>query len=143
MCAEFHVIEATATMPQQITRDNHYVPQWYQRGFLARGKHKLHVLNLRPTTKYLHNGEALVEPEVEELGPKLTFVWRDLYTTRQGSVLNDDIETFLFGRIDKSGADAVRGWIAGDPIKIHRRSRTSSNTWTPRSCVRRKALTGF
>lgn len=108
-------------MPQQITRDNHYVPQWYQRGFLAKGKHKLHVLNLRPATKYFHNGEALVEPEVEELGPKLAFVWRDLYTTRLGSMLNDDIETFLFGRIDKSGADAVRGWIAGDPIKIHRR----------------------
>ena len=28
---------------QQITRDNHYVPQWYQRGFMAKGKHKLHV----------------------------------------------------------------------------------------------------
>lgn len=108
-------------MRQQLTHDNHYVPQWYQRGFLVKGKHKLHVLNLRPTTKSLPNGQTFVEPEVEQLGPKLAFVERDLYTTRLGRALNDDIETLLFGRIDKSGSDAVRGWIAGDPIKIHRR----------------------
>lgn len=121
MCAVSHVPGAAATMKQQITRDNHYVPQWYQRGFLANGRHKLHVLNLRPATKSLPNGQTFVEPEVEELGPKLAFVERDIYTTRLGHVLNDDIETFLFGKIDKSGADAVRGWIAADPIKIHRR----------------------
>ena len=118
--AVFHVQWTTANMQQQITRDNHYVPQWYQRGFLAKGKHKLHILNLRPATKSLPNGQILVEPEVEELGPKLAFMERDLYTTRWGQVLNDDIETFLFGRIDKSGADAVRGWVAANPIKIHR-----------------------
>lgn len=108
-------------MQRQITRDNHYVPQWYQRGFLAKGQHKLHVLNLHPIAKSLPNGKSLSEPDVEELGPKLAFKEFDLYTTRLGHTLNDDIETFLFGKIDKSGADAVRGWIAGDPVKIHRR----------------------
>lgn len=108
-------------MQRQITRDNHYVPQWYQRGFLAKGQHKLHVLNLHPSARPLPNGQPLSEPEVEELGPKLAFKEFDLYTTRLGQMLNDDIETFLFGKIDKIGADAVRGWIAGDPIKIHRR----------------------
>jgi hypothetical protein len=105
---------------QQITRDNHYVPQWYQRGFHAKGRHKLHVLNLHPVARSLPGAPILLEPEVEELGPKLAFKELDLYTTRFGEMLNDDIETFLFGKIDKSGADAVRGWIAGDPVKIHR-----------------------
>ena len=108
-------------MQQQITRDNHYVPRWYQRGFLAKGQHKLHVLNLHPTDKPLPNGESLTEQEVEEIGPKLAFKEHDLYTTRLGLHLNDEIETFLFGRIDKRGADAVRAWIAGNHVQIHRR----------------------
>jgi hypothetical protein len=107
-------------MRHQVTRDNHYVPQWYQRGFMGKGRHKLHVLNLHPTVKPLPNGQSLTEIEVEELGSKLAFKELDLYTTHFGAVLNDDIETFLFGKIDKSGADAVRAWIAGDLVKIHR-----------------------
>jgi hypothetical protein len=107
-------------MNQQITRDNHYVPQWYQRGFLAKGRHKLYVLNLHPVDKPLPNGECLAEQELEELGPKLAFKERDLYTTRLGQQLNDEIETFLFGRIDKRGAEAVRAWIAGNHVQIHR-----------------------
>lgn len=109
------------TKEKQVTRDNHYVPQWYQRGFMLKGKHKLYVRNLQPSVKSLPNGNTLAEPEVEELGPKLAFVELDLYTTRFGSILNDDIETFLFGPIDKTGADAVRGWISGDQTQIHRR----------------------
>lgn len=106
---------------KQITRDNHYVPQWYQRGFLVNGRHKLYVRNLKPGLRDLPDAPALLEPEIEELGPKLAFSGYDLYTTRFGETLNDDIETYLFGRIDKEGAEAVRGWIAGDPVQIHRR----------------------
>lgn len=109
------------TKEKQVTRDNHYVPQWYQRGFMPKGRHKLYVRNLQPGVKSLPNGQTLVEPEVEELGPKLAFVELDLYTTRFGPIINDDIETFLFGPIDKTGADAVRGWISGNQAQIHRR----------------------
>jgi hypothetical protein len=114
-------VHQTKTKTKQVTRDNHYVPQWYQRGFMPKGRHKLFVRNLKPGVKKLPNGQALAEPELEELGPKLAFVERDLYTTRFGSILNDDIETFLFGPIDKTGADAVRGWISGNQTQIHRR----------------------
>ena len=107
-------------MQQQITRDNHYVPQWYQRGFLPKGQHKLHVLNLQPADEALPGGRTQMEAVLEELGPKLAFKERDLYTTRFGQTLNDEIETFLFGKIDKNGADAVRAWIAGDQLRIHR-----------------------
>lgn len=108
-------------MQHQVTRENHYVPRWYQRGFLAKGQHKLHVLNLHPATTSLPNGQPISERDLEELGPKLAFKELDLYTTRLGQTLNDDIETFLFGRIDKDGADAVRAWIAGDLGLIHRK----------------------
>ena len=107
-------------MQQQIARDNHYVPRWYQRGFLAKSQHKLYVLNLRPAATPLPNGQTIWEQEVEELGPKLAFKELDLYTTRLGQTLNDEIETFLFGKIDKRGADAVRAWIAGDHVQVHR-----------------------
>lgn len=106
---------------KQITRDNHYVPQWYQRGFTVNGKHKLHVLNFHPASKTLPTGQLLTKPEIEEIGAKLAFMERDLYTIRWGSILNDEIETLLFGKIDKNGADAVRGWIPGDTTQIHRK----------------------
>jgi len=61
-----------------------------------------------------------METEVEELGSKQAFKELDLYTTRPGQTLNDEIETFLFGKIDKRGADAVRAWIAGSHVQIHR-----------------------
>jgi hypothetical protein len=79
----------------------------------------LFVLNLHPVAKNLPNAPAILEQEVEELGPKLAFSGYDLYTTRFGETLNDDIETYLFGKIDKAGADAVRAWIAGDPARMH------------------------
>lgn len=88
---------------------------------MPKGRHKLYVRNLQPGVKSLPNGQTMAEPEVEELGPKLAFVELDLYTTRFGLTINDDIETFLFGPIDKTGADAVRGWISGNQAQIHRR----------------------
>jgi Protein of unknown function (DUF4238) len=106
---------------QQITRNNHYVPQWYQRGFLPKGRHKLHVLDLQPASKSLPSGLNRSVSEIDEIGTKSAFVEADLYTTRFGTTLNDEIERFLFGKIDASGAAAVRGWINGDPIKIQRR----------------------
>lgn len=108
-------------MTQQITRNNHYVPQWYQRGFLGRGQHILHVLNLQPETTQLAPGRTIVEPEVDVLGPRRLFKEVDLYTTRFGTTLNDEIERFLFGEIDGRGADAVRAWTTGDVVQIHHR----------------------
>jgi hypothetical protein len=96
----------------QIARNNHYVPQWYQRGFLSKGQHKLHVLNL---------AAAPGEKEVEQSGPKRAFVEFDLYTTRFGNELNDEIERFLFGEIDATGAAALRAWSSGEMVRIHRK----------------------
>lgn len=79
-------------MQRQVTRDNHYVPQWYQRGFHRKGQHKLYILDFEPGFKLLPNGQSLQKNSVEFLGPKLAFQELDLYTTRFGEILNDDIE---------------------------------------------------
>lgn len=108
-------------MTTPLARKNHYVPQWYQRGFLTEGQHKLHVLNLHPSQILARGGRPVIEPEIEIHGPKMVFFEEDLYTTRFGSSLNDEIERFLFGEIDSRGADAVRAWTAGDAYGIHTR----------------------
>lgn len=43
----------------------------------------------------------------------------DLYTTRFGSVINDEVERYLFGEIDSLGAPAVRAFSSGDVVGIH------------------------
>ncbi len=43
----------------------------------------------------------------------------DLYTTRFGSVINDEVERYLFGAIDTRGAPAVRAFASGDVLGIH------------------------
>lgn len=107
-------------MNQQITRRNHYVPQWYQRGFLAPPQSRLHVLDLAPQDKTLPNGTVVPGSPLSESSPKFAFVELDLYTTRFGDILNDEVERLLFGPIDKSGADAVRAVIENKPQQIHK-----------------------
>jgi hypothetical protein len=52
---------------KELTRNNHYVPIWYQKGFLAPGRDKLHYLNTAPDEIHLPNGfVAQISP-----GPKL------------------------------------------------------------------------
>ena len=42
-----------------ITRDNHFVPQWHQRGFLEPGRSTLAYLDLAPPTKVLADGRVV------------------------------------------------------------------------------------
>ncbi|VWD30997.1 hypothetical protein BCO18430_06029 [Burkholderia contaminans] len=106
-------------MDHQITRKNHYVPQWYQRGFLTPPQSRLHVLDLTPEERTLPNGRIISGSPLSECSPRFAFVEIDLYTTRFGDVLNDEVERLLFGPIDKSGAEAVRALIENKPRQIH------------------------
>ena len=103
----------------QLARNNHYVPRWYQRGFFEKGQHKLHVLNLAPGVKTLPTGHQVPETVLELLGAREAFSEFDLYTTRFGKVLNDEIEKFFFGDIDAKGASAVRAWLDGGHVQVH------------------------
>ncbi len=44
------------------TRDNHYVPQWHQKGFFADGRNQLRYLSLEPNRYPLPGGETKDAP---------------------------------------------------------------------------------
>ena len=106
-------------MKEQLTRNNHYVPVWYQRQFLVGNESKLHYLDKSPGTKQVAPGRFITDPTVKPQSPQRCFCTLDLYTTQFGSIINDEIERFLFGTIDDAGAKAVRAFAAGDPRKMH------------------------
>ena len=105
-------------MTDQQTRNNHYVPQWYQRGFLASGQSRLFHLNLDPDRKTLPDGRQVPRTALHEWGSKNCFVEYDLYTTHFGPIVNDEVERYLFGVIDDLGAKAVRAFapMPRDPL---------------------------
>ena len=106
-------------MTDQQTRNNHYVPQWYQRGFLAPGQSRLFHLNLDPDRKTLPNGRQVPRTALHEWGTKNCFVEYDLYTTHFGPIVNDEVEKYLFGVIDDRGARAVRAFALGNHADVH------------------------
>jgi hypothetical protein len=43
------------------TRNNHYVPQWYQQGFFEPGLNTLAYLDLTPRQKVLGDGRVITQ----------------------------------------------------------------------------------
>jgi hypothetical protein len=86
--------------------NNHYVPQWYQRRFMAPGRGKYHYLDLRPEVR-ISNGHTWTRDAHRHLGPVNCFAQEDLYTVKWGELTNTDIEKFFFGQIDRDGKAAV------------------------------------
>ncbi|HEY1946742.1 MAG TPA: DUF4238 domain-containing protein, partial [Bryobacteraceae bacterium] len=101
-------------------RDNHYVPEWYQRGFLLdEKKGQLRYLDFEPYRIPLPDGTIKEIRAPRSKFPSQCFFQTDLYTTVFGSYVNDDIERFLFGNIDTKGSRAVRAFIGDDPSEWH------------------------
>ena len=104
------------------TRHNHYVPQWYQKGFLTNTNDKLYYLDLTPdkilypdgTPVTLPDGTPRTHKNLNHWHTSKCFYQTDLYTTFFGQYINDDVETFLFGKVDDEGARAVRAFIDSD-----------------------------
>ena len=106
------------------SRENHYVPQWYQRGFLEGDQRELNYLDLKPKQHKLPNG-GRVEGRSEFLSPPARcFIETDLYSTFFGSIVDDEIERLLFGQIDTEGAKAIHAFAATDPVEWHRHFQT-------------------
>ena len=103
----------------RISRQNHYVPIWYQKGFIIGPRNTLQYLDLNPPRTELHSGRIVIGKELDLRSPKRCFRERDLYTTRFGRTLNDEVEKFLFGAIDATGATAVRAFAGSDRRVIH------------------------
>ena len=93
------------------SRNNHYVPQWYQEGFLESGSQVLTCLDLDPERLELSDGRTFVRNSRYRRSPSSMFVERDLYSTFGLGEVNVEIERFLFGSMDTSGARAVRALI--------------------------------
>ncbi len=106
-------------MTGQSSRDNHYVPQWYQRGFMEPGKTKLYYLDMSPGRMSLPDGRSIPMKALQKKGPPSCFCEYDLYSTHFGDVVNDEIEKFLFGSIDRKGSIAVRAFSENDFSAIH------------------------
>ena len=103
----------------QITRQNHYVPIWYQKRFILGSRNTLQYLDLNPPKIELPSGRIIITKELKLWSPTRCFREMDLYTTRFGPTLNDDVEKSIFGPIDSSGATAVRAFAAGHQRRIH------------------------
>lgn len=90
-------------------RDNHYVPQWYQRRFMPedQGQKELFRLNLKPRIFCGGDGVSRSERAESRQPTKKLFVQEDLYTTEINGISNTEIEQFFFGRIDDQGKRAI------------------------------------
>lgn len=93
-------------------KNNHYVPVWYQKGFLPVGQEnqELYYLDLYPEKFVDKRGQIHSRNAVRRLGFKHCFAEEDLYTTNFGTVPSRDIEKLFFGEIDTKGAAAIKYW---------------------------------
>jgi hypothetical protein len=99
---------------------HHYVPIWYQKGFLGQGQTSFKILDKRPevfrdaSNKVRGQGRAVLTK-----GPDAFFWESDLYTIRWLGRSDDVIERQLFGAIDRQGKIAIDAWLAEDFDTIH------------------------
>ena len=101
------------------TRNNHYVPQWYQEGFFELGRNALRYLDMQPPQRVLPNGRVITENSKFDAPTSRAFRERDLYSTFFGTSVNDEIERRLFGSIDTNGSAAVRAFLGDDVGEWH------------------------
>lgn len=106
------------------THENHYVPRWYQRGFLEPGRNTYSYLDLTPPQKTLLSGRVIIERSKFDSPTSRAFWQWDLYSTFFGTSVNDEIERKLFGDIDTRGARAIRAFAGEDASEWHRHFTT-------------------
>ncbi|WP_440639452.1 DUF4238 domain-containing protein [Bradyrhizobium sp. PUT101] len=107
------------------TRNNHYVPRWYQAGFFEPGRNTLAYFDLAPPRKALDDGRIVtIGKSLIHWPTTQCFQQKDLYSTFFGTFVSDEIERRLFGDVDAKGAQAVRAFCENDPGKWHEHFQT-------------------
>jgi hypothetical protein len=106
------------------TRNNHYVPQWYQEGFFETGQNTLAYLDMQPPRKVLDDGRVIVAKSLFDAPTSRAFRQLDLYSTFFGTSVNDEIERRLFGDIDTRGSKAIKAFAGADVSEWHRHFQT-------------------
>ncbi|WP_081659421.1 DUF4238 domain-containing protein [Thioalkalivibrio sp. ALE17] len=99
------------------TRNNHYVPQWHQRGFTDERDNELRHLKRREIE--LKDGSSKTVYGRNWFTPAQCFYEKDLYSTFFGTLVNDAVERRLFGPVDDNGADAVKAFLSDDQDQWH------------------------
>ena len=74
----------------------------------------------RPKQNQGTDGSLVTLNSVRRQSLSKSFVQRDLYTTTFGDVVNDEIERMLFGKIDNTGARAVKAFVGTNPAEWHK-----------------------
>jgi hypothetical protein len=106
------------------TRNNHYVPQWYQAGFFEIGRNKLAYLDMKPRQTVLDGGRVITERALFDAPTSRAFRETDLYSTFFGTSVNDEIERHLYGNIDAKGSKAIRAFARPDVSEWHHHFQT-------------------
>jgi hypothetical protein len=108
-----------------VTRNSHYVPQWYQEGFFEPGRSSLAYVDMTPDRRVLPDGRVIVQNSAwDDTSTSRAFRQKDLYSTFFGTSVNDEIERRLFGDIDGRGSKAVRAFIGTDEREWHQHFQT-------------------
>lgn len=102
-------------------KNNHYVPQWYQEGFIPQGEsvRNLFRLDLNPDTFVTPDGRAVIDRAVKIKGTSKCFAEDDLYTRWFGEERNTQVEDMFFGQIDRDAIAAVRYFENFDHTEIN------------------------
>lgn len=104
----------------QHSRRHHYVPIWYQKGFLAPGGTSFKILDMHPDVFKDANGKIRGQGRsILWKGADAHFWEPDLYTIRWLGRKDDVIERMLFGAIDTRGKLAIEAWLAEDYDTVH------------------------
>jgi hypothetical protein len=106
------------------TRNNHYVPQWYQERFFELGRNTLAYLDMTPPQRVLADGRVITERSKFDAHTTRAFRQLDLYSTFFGTSVNDEIERRLFGDIDTRGSKAIGAFTGTDVSEWHRHFQT-------------------
>jgi hypothetical protein len=93
-------------------RNQHYVPQWYQRRFVdsSAPQRELHYLALKPGFVTDSKGKRRSIPAQRRRPLSRCFAEDNLYTVQLGDEISTLIEREFFGEIDRQGARAVAWW---------------------------------
>ncbi|MDO8342904.1 MAG: DUF4238 domain-containing protein [Cellvibrio sp.] len=99
------------------TRNNHYVPQWYQNGFAYERDNELRHLKIKQIEQA--DGSRKIIESKKWYSPAQCFYKKDLYSTFFGGEVSDSVEKQLFGPIDHNGAEAVKAFLTNDQYLWH------------------------
>jgi hypothetical protein len=90
-------------------RNNHYVPQWYQKRFLPAGQFDqgIFYLDFKPREFKDSKGIVHTDKAFRRQGFRLCFAEKDFYTSNFSFLDPNYIEKVFFGEIDNQGHTAV------------------------------------